>query len=232
MPALFDCESFSWHRGGGGERGGEEEERGRKLWSVLRPLARIYYCLCPFVRVAILCVLFCFATLCLSVCLILCVCGGVAHIIALVAWREVSLFLSTCWMFLARLAISFTLFFSRRRIVCLDLSNCALRNGRFGVAGRAQHRFFFSILLQSLGTGRSFLSRLFWSAFGERRDPQFGRSWLSSKNFSGKEDEELIFFMQLASQVANYWGSFRETDIRLQALIIAKKDWKGLPGRP
>jgi hypothetical protein len=28
--------------------------------------------------------------------------------------------------------------------VCLDLSNCALRNGRFGVAGRAQHRFFFS----------------------------------------------------------------------------------------
>jgi hypothetical protein len=38
--------------------------------------------------------------------------------------------------------------------------------------------------------------------------------------------------MQLASQVANYWGSFRQTDIRLQALIIAKKDWKGLPERP
>ncbi len=57
-------------------------------------------------------VLFCNArALSLSLSVILCVCGGVAHIIALVAWREVSLFLSTCWMFLARLASSFTLFF-------------------------------------------------------------------------------------------------------------------------
>jgi hypothetical protein len=47
----------------------------------------------------------------LSLSLSLRVCGGVAHIIALVAWREVSLFLSTCWMFLVRLANSFTLFF-------------------------------------------------------------------------------------------------------------------------
>lgn len=55
-------------------------------------------------------VLFCNA-LSLSLSLILSVCGGVARIIALVAWREVSLFLSTCWMFLARLASSFRLFF-------------------------------------------------------------------------------------------------------------------------
>jgi hypothetical protein len=59
-------------------------------------------------RISVRFVLFCNA---LSLSLSLSLRGGVAHIIALVAWREVSLFLSTCWMFSARLASSFTLFF-------------------------------------------------------------------------------------------------------------------------